>query len=291
MKLNFNPAPEGYLSALREHRSKNSRRLKFCVALVTVFSIITIYGGKAVDTTLVLAQESENDDYYDYIAEEGCNVLGLTLYGGIGTYDDYTSSNDIRTALEEYASHENIEAILVEVDSGGGSAVAGDEILHLLDEQIIPVVAHIRNMGASAAYMAILSADRIFTHPYGSVGSIGVMNTFFDYSEYNEKEGIKYVPVLSSPSKDSGTQDRTMTEQERQMYQSEVDYIYDGFVNSVAKYRNLTKEQVLKLADGNTYLGAAAKAAGLVDEVGGFKEVRNYIENLIDEPVKVCWEN
>ncbi len=294
MKLNFNPAPNIYLSALNERRAKNTRRLKFITSIVTLFTIITLYGNDVVNATIALAQETEYEEDYDYIAEEGCNVLGISLYGEIGTYlDGYTitSSNSIRSILEDYASHENIKAILVDVDSGGGSVVAGDEILNLLEEQEIPVVAHVRNMGASAAYLAILSADRIFVHPYGSVGSIGVISPLYDYSEHNQKEGIKYTPILSSPSKDAGSQDRPLTEEERKMFQADVDFIYDGFVNSVAKYRNLTKDQVLKLADGNTYLGSVALEAGLIDEVGGLGEVSAYIANKIDETVSICWIN
>ena len=301
MKSHFNPTPSGYLSALRERRTKHARRLKFITSVVMILTIVTLYGNDVVKATLALAQEAESEEYYeedyfdyDYITEEGCNVLGISLYGELGTYADgyaVTTSNSIRSILEDYGTHENIKAILVDVDSEGGSAVAGDEILHLLEEQTIPVVAQVRDLGASAAYLAILSADRIFAHPYGSVGSIGVISTFYDYSEYNQREGIKYDPIQSSPSKDAGTQERPLTKKERAMFQAEVDYIYDGFVNTVAQYRNLSREKVLQLGDGTTYLGATARDAGLIDEVGGSKEVYTYIENQINDSVRVCWIN
>lgn len=241
------------------------------------------------------AEESaEDDEYieeeYDYVGENGCNVLGLSITGEIGTDYGDTTSNAFRDTLEEYSIDERIKAILVEVDSGGGSAVAGDEIAKLLEEQAIPVIAQIREVGASAAYMAILPVDTIFAHRWASIGSIGVIIPFYDYTKFNEKQGIKYTPILSSPSKDAGTTDRALTKEERKTFQAEINFVYEGFIRDVAKYRGLTVDKVRSVADGTTMIAHEAKDAGLIDEIGGRAEVLDHLRTtLAVEPV-VCWE-
>lgn len=239
-------------------------------------------------------EESEEyvEDYYDYSSFEelGCNVLGISISGELGTKTGDSTSDYIRDTLDVYRDNVDVKAILVEVDSGGGSPVAGDEIKTLLDEQTVPVIAQIREIGASAAYMAILSADRIFAHRYADVGSIGVIISFYDYSEQNDKEGIKYDPIKTGLFKDTATGDRPLTSEERKLLQAEIDYIYDGFVSDVALYRGLSISEVKALADGKTWQAHKAVEVGLIDAVGGRPEVTNYIKETIGEEPVVCWQ-
>lgn len=241
------------------------------------------------------AEETTEDAYYEpyteySFGEYGCNVLGLTVSGDIGTDYGYTSSNYIRDTLDYYKGDETIKAILVEVDSGGGSPVAGDEIKTMLEEQTVPVIAQVRELAASAAYLAILPADRIFAHRYGSIGSIGVIIPYYDYTEYNEKEGIKYDPIKTGEYKDIANGERPLTKEERQILQDEIDYVYEGFIGDVAKYRGLTVDKVRALADGKTWLAAAAMEEGLIDEVGGRPEVTAHLRETIGEEPVVCWQ-
>lgn len=237
----------------------------------------------------------EDEEYieedFDYIGENGCNVLGLTISGEIGTDYGDTTSNSFRDTLEEHAYDERVKAILVDVDSGGGSPVAGDEIATLLKEQSVPVIAQVREVAASAAYMAILPADKIFAHRWGSIGSIGVIIPYYDFTELNDDAGIKYAPILTSPSKDIGSPDRALTKEERAMLQKEIDFIYNDFVRDVAEYRNLSIEKAFALADGNTLLAHKAREAGLVDEIGGRVEVTDYLRTIIDAEPIVCWDS
>ncbi len=229
------------------------------------------------------------DEEYDYIGENACNVLGISISGDLGTDYGDTSSDFVRDILAEYGNDERIKSILVSVDSGGGSPVAGDEIATLLDEQTVPVVAQVREIGASAAYMAILPADYIFAHRYGSVGSIGVIIPLYDYSKFNEREGIEYTPIKTSPSKDAGTPDRPLTKEERAALQQEIDFIYEEFVKDVAYYRNMSYERVKQVADGTTMLSHKAKEVGLIDAVGGKAEVTDYLRGITKEEPVVCW--
>lgn len=237
----------------------------------------------------------DEESYYDYgdddtFSDLGCNVLGISISGDLGTKEGDSTADYIRDTLDAYKANEDVLAILVEVDSGGGSPVAGDEVKDLLLDQSVPVVAQIREIGASAAYLSILSADRIFAHRYGSVGSIGVIYPYFDYSGKNEKDGIKYDPIKTGLFKDSGTSERPITAEERQIIQDELNFIYEGFISDVALYRGLTIDQVRVLADGKTWLANKALELGLIDEVGGSPEVSAYLRETIGEEPVVCWQ-
>ena len=240
------------------------------------------------------AQEDEEyvEGYYEYPDFEGlgCNVLGISISGELGTKTGDSTSDYIRDTLDAYRGNESVKAILVEVDSGGGSPVAGDQIKTLLDEQTVPVIAQIREIGASAAYLAILSADRIFAHRYADVGSIGVIISFYDYSGQNDKEGIKYDPIKTGLFKDTANGNNPLTAEERILLQEEINYIYEGFIGDVASYRGLSINEVRTLADGKTWLAYKAVELGLIDEVGGRPEVTSYIEKTIGEEPVVCWQ-
>ncbi len=306
MKTNIKLAPEGYLSAVRKRRNKQVRRVLYgtsgLLLLIITFVSSTNYG-QTLLSSIALAQETDEEYYeeeyydegyyedYDVMTEGGCNVLGLSLYGDIYTTGTGASTNAISSYLETYGQHENLKAIVVDVDSGGGSPVAGDEILQLLEDQTVPVVAQIRELGASAAYMAILSADHIIAHPYSSVGSIGVIQIFYDYTKFNKKEGIEYIPIQSGPGKDAGTGERSLTREEIAQFQEEVDYLYDGFIDQVAFWRDLSRDAVLQAADGRTFMAPKALELGLIDEMGGSREVRAHLASQIGEEPVICWVN
>lgn len=300
MKFHNDITPNTYLNNINNRWSISKTKVYFLAsALLLLLAVVsTSLGYRLSLTSLSVFAQTSEDEYvdesyadYDRIVEEGCNTLGISIYGELGTYSDgaaQTTSNDIRLYINTYADHPNIKAIWVDVDSGGGSPVAGDEIRELLAAQTIPVVAEVRSLSGSAAYMAILSADRIFAHRYGSVGSIGVIMNYYDYTKKNEKDGIEYKPILSAPGKDSGSADRPMTEEERTRFQSEIDFLFDGFVNDVAENRNLAKDKVLTLADGTTILAHLALQAGLIDELGSTAEINNYLKAKINEEPVVC---
>lgn len=304
MKTHHTLAPTAYLKTVAKRRQRHVQHVMYgttaCLLFIITALTTTSYG-HAFMSSIAFAEETDTElaydeeayyDAYNIITENGCNVLGLTVYGDIGTYDGgyaFTSSNHIRSMLD-YVQDTAIKAVLVEVDSSGGSPVAGDEIMQLLAEQPVPVVASIRELGASAGYMSILSADRIFMHKYGTVGSIGIIYPHYDYTEKNKQDGIKYEPIQSAPMKDAGSPDRPMTEAERAAIQAEIDYLFDGFVDSVAMYRNLSRVAVLESATGATFMAPEALKRGLIDEVGGIQEVRKYLSEEIGEPAVVCWD-
>lgn len=243
---------------------------------------------------------SDEDD----LADDDCSVIGINLHGTLVTYIpkhsendssydfdyDVTSSEDILWTLGQADANPNIEAIIIEVDSGGGSAVAGEEISKAIEAIDKPVIVFIREMGASASYWAISDADKIFASKNSNIGSIGVTQSYLQKSNKNKKEGYEYIELTTGRFKDTGSPDKPITAEERQLLMRDLKIIYHNFVEAVSKNRNLSIQKVEQFADGSTVLGLQAKELGLIDDIGGLNEVEKYLKKELGEEPSFCWE-
>jgi len=240
--------------------------------------------------------ELENSEYYD------CNVQGILLRGDIYTYiptdlDGYplegyegaVSSEEISYLIGEAEYDDNIKAILIEVDSYGGSPLAGEEISNDIKYATKPVVVYIRESGVSAAYLAISSADQIFASKMSDVGSIGVTMSYLDYSTQNRQEGISFVQLSTGKFKDSGSPDKSITQEEKNLFMRDLNIIQDIFIRSVSENRNISIEKVESIADGSSVLGEQAIELDLIDQIGDYYSAGDYISELIGEEVNDCW--
>jgi protease-4 len=139
----------------------------------------------------------------------------------------------------------------------------------------VPIVASIMDLGTSGGYYIAAAADTVLAHPSSVTGSIGVIMLTINARGLLEKVGVETTAVTSGPRKDMGSPFRTMTTEERAIFQGLIDSFYQRFLNIVQEGRsNLQMEQIKRLADGRIYTGDQAKAAGLVDEIG-------YLEDAI----------
>jgi len=204
----------------------------------------------------------------------GDAVAVIRLEGTItsGPEDYFTTPGIIpeRAAdlLGQAAADPAIKAVVVRVNSPGGSVVASDEIYHALLEFEKPVVIWMGEMAASGGYYIACGGDYIFAHPNTLTGSIGVISQFLNVEELMDKVGVDAVVITSGPHKDIGSLFREMTEEEQEMWERIIDETYEGFVEIVVQARNLPLEDVRELADGSIYTGQQALKLGLVDEVG-----------------------
>jgi protease-4 len=204
----------------------------------------------------------------------GDAVAVMQLSGAISSgSEDYFSTQGITPdlvadLLEQAAADSAIKAVVVSVNSPGGSVVASDEIYHALLEFEKPVVVWMGEMAASGGYYISCGGDHVFAHPGTLTGSIGVISQFFNAEELMDKVGVDVVVIISGPSKDIGSPFREMTEDEQAIWEGIIDEVYDGFVEIVAQARGLPLEDVRELADGRVYTGRQALELGLVDEVG-----------------------
>jgi protease-4 len=170
--------------------------------------------------------------------------------------------------LLEQAANPAIKAIVVRVNSPGGSVVASDEIYHMLHKFDKPVVIWMGDMAASGGYYIACGGDYVFAHPDTLTGSIGVISQFLNVEELMDKIGVDAMVITSGPHKDLGSMFREMSEEERALWEEIIDETYDGFVELVAQARDLPLDDVRELADGSIYTGRQALALGLVDQVG-----------------------
>lgn len=232
---------------------------------------------------------------------ENCTVTGINLHGTIMTYIpnhaendsffdyDATASEDVIWTIKKANENEKIKAILVEVDSPGGYPVAGEEISNAIKNSDKPVVGLIRQMGASAAYWAISSADKIFASKNSDVGSIGVTQSYLSNVKKNNKDGYTFEQLSAGKFKDSGSADKPLTTEERALFIRDINIVYENFMEDISQNRKIPIEKVKSFADGSTVLGIKAKELGLIDEIGGINEVEKYLEETIGEKPEICW--
>lgn len=198
-------------------------------------------------------------------------------------FEEVTSSDEIRKLIRKADKNDRIKAIIFEINSPGGSAVASEEIANEIKKTNKTTVAWIREIGTSGAYWVASSTDYVIANRMSITGSIGVIASYLGFSGFLEEYNVTYERLVSGNLKDIGSPFKEMTEEERTLFQKSLDEIHDFFIGEIAKNRNLRKGDVEKIATGTFYIGAKAKDLGLVDELGSREEVINYIEKQIGE--------
>ena len=179
--------------------------------------------------------------------------------------------------LTKASKDEKIKAVVLRINSPGGTVNASDILYHELKtfkaSRKIPVIASMMDVAASGGYYMAMATDAILVHPSTVTGSIGVIMLTVNAKGLLEKVGVEANAITSGPRKDMGSPFRTMTAEEKAIFQSVIDSFYHRFLTVVQEGRpQLSADQIKKLADGRIYSGEQAKAAGLVDEIGYLDE-------------------
>lgn len=186
-----------------------------------------------------------------------------------------------RKLLDELAKSDAVKAVIVQIDSPGGTTVGGEELYDGLRAIAAnkPVVATMGTLATSAGYMTAIAADRIFAERTSITGSIGVLFQYGSVGALMQKIGIDVKTVKSAPLK-AEPSPFTYPEQPgaAAMIQRLVDDTYAWFVDIVAERRGLARDKALGLADGSIYSGRQALTLGLVDEIGGEKAAVAWLE-------------
>jgi protease-4 len=186
----------------------------------------------------------------------------------------------MKEELTRAAKDPDIKALVLRINSPGGTVTASDILYHELrsfrSKRKIPIVASILDVGASGGYYVAAAADKIIAHPSSVTGSVGVIMLTVNAGGLMEKIGVHASAIASGPKKDMGSPFRPMTQEERAIFQSVIDFFYERFLSVVKEGRpNLSPEEIRKLADGRIYSGEQAKALGMVDAIG-------YLDDAID---------
>ncbi len=177
----------------------------------------------------------------------------------------------VRDYLSRAEADDSVKAVVLRIESPGGSAAASqeiaNEILSFKEETGKPVVVSMGDMAASGGYYISAYADRIVANPATLTGSIGVISELIYIEGLLEKLGLEMEIIKAGEHKDMGI--RPLTDEERQIMQAITDELYEQFVDTVADGRNLSPATVRNLATGQLYTGSQALKLGLVDELGG----------------------
>jgi protease IV len=251
------------------------QRLKRRLLLWRIIALVII-GGVALSTFT----DIKNLAAGDHIAR--LNVSGILV-------DDL----DREQALDELRNDADVLALIVRIDSPGGTIVGGESLYRQLravgTEK--PVVAVMGSMATSAGYMTALGTDHLFAREGSLTGSIGVLMQTANVTGLLEKIGIKPDTIKSGPLKAQPNPLEVTTPEARQAIKDVVMDMYGMFVEMVAERRNMDLDQAKALADGRVYSGRQALANGLIDAIGSEAEAVDWLEKTREIPSGMAIRN
>lgn len=207
---------------------------------------------------------------YGEIAYGSSNILG----------GDVANPDVIKSEIKEAEDDPSVSAILLDINSPGGTPVASTEIMEAVKNCSKPVVAWISDEGASGAYLAASGSDKIVASKSSWVGSIGVILSLTNLSKLYKTIGVDKYSIKAGKFKDMGADYRNLTAEEKQMLQKMVNEEHENFISIVAENRHLDRNYVKNLAEGQVFTGSQAKELKLIDENGGKDQALNIAAKL-----------
>ena len=214
-----------------------------------------------------------SEDYIAIVRVEGTireQSGSSTLEASSGYQHDSTMNY-----IDELMDDSNNKGILLYVDSPGGTVYESEELYQKLKEYKEttkrPIWDYMAHYAASGGYMVSMASDKIYANSNTTTGSIGVIMSGYDMSGLYKKLGIRYVSITSGKNKDSSK----FTDEQIAIYQDQINEAYEKFVNIVADGRDMSVEDVKKLADGRTYTAKQAKNNGLIDEISLYQDMKD----------------
>jgi len=202
----------------------------------------------------------------------GPRIGVVVVKGGIGMGDGGADAEAVMKQVKKFADDDGMKAVVVRIDSPGGSVGPSqeihDELAKLAKKKT--VVCSLGNVAASGGYYVAVACPKIVAAPGTLTGSIGVISQFANVKGLIERFDVKMETVKSGKLKDAGNPFRDMTPEDRAYWQALVDRVYGQFLGAVAEGRGLAEADVRKIADGRVLTGAEAKERGLVDQLGNF---------------------
>ncbi len=197
-----------------------------------------------------------------------------SIMSGEGS-EETIGSERISKAIRKARLDDKVKAVVLRVNSPGGSALASDVIWRemVMTRKVKPVVVSMGNVAASGGYYISCAADKIYAYPNTITGSIGVFGIVPNMKEmFSKNLGITFDEVKTNPYADFIPITRAMSEAEKKIITSDVEDIYNTFITHVAEGRKLTVAQVDSIGQGRVWSGADAKRIGLIDEFGGLND-------------------
>jgi protease-4 len=201
----------------------------------------------------------------------GPRVGIIEVKGAIGA-DRGADAEDVMKDIRRFAQDDDMRAVVVRIDSPGGSVAPSqeiyDEVGKLAEKKT--VVCSMGDIAASGGFYIAMACPTIVAEPGTLTGSIGVISQFPNVRRLAERFDVQVETLKSGELKDAGNPFRDMSEQDRKYWQALIDRVYAQFLQAVVESRQLPEEEVRKVADGRVLTGEEAKELGLIDELGNF---------------------
>lgn len=248
----------------------------YALSLFAAFAVIS-----RADAARKLKPDDMNISKLTGLMQQKKDAVGvIPLYGIISQGNSSRpwerGSQQIAKRIKLMAEKKEVKAILLDINSPGGSVGAVQEIysavLRARKETKKPFIARFGEVSASGGYYVASACDLIVAHPGTITGSIGVIFSVSNFEGLMKKVGVKNDAIKSGKFKDMGSPAREMTSEERKLLQEMIDDSYAQFVAAVSAGRRMPVEKVKLLADGRIYTGNQARAAGLVDNLGDLQD-------------------
>ncbi len=218
-----------------------------------------------------------------YNIDEG-NVAIIKIHSSIGIDDSLFSgdigSDSIINMIKNAENNPNVQAIVLSINSPGGTVIASKEVAEYVNGVNKTVVAWIRDIGASGAYLIASACDYIVADSLSSVGSIGATMAYVSINGTLEKYGAVYNSLSSGELKDMGSIFKDLDDAEKGIFLDIINESFNYFIGFVSEKRNLTESSVNIISDGRIVSGKKAFELGLIDELGSMEQISNYLESM-----------
>lgn len=218
-------------------------------------------------------------------AKEGKPALALVYASGMilssneGQQDGVAAADEIAEALADAAEDDDIKAVVLRIDSPGGSPVASETILHAVEQvqkKDKKVIVSMGQTAASGGYWIAAYADRIFVLPTTITGSIGVLGGKFSVQELWKAIGVNWDTIKWGQNAGMWSMNTPFSESEAERMNVMLDNVYTNFVQRVSKGRKMSVDEVEKIARGHVWSGKRAIDIGIADEFGGLDEALDF---------------
>jgi len=206
--------------------------------------------------------------------DHAASFAGGPRVGVVEVTGTISDSKKTLKELREFAEADNIKAIVLRVDSPGGSVGPSQEIYEAVKKlrEKKHVIASMGSIAASGGFYISCGAEKIFANPGTLTGSIGVIFTFTNVQGLLKWAGIQVSPLTAGKMKDAGSPFREMTAEDRVYFHAVLDDVHAQFIEAVASGRGLAVDEVKPVADGRVFTGRQAKELKLVDTLGGLED-------------------
>ncbi len=265
---------------MMEKKTKGKRNLLIILAVLVLFMVFSLAGcmGAVIGGVGAIETDLPPENSFAVI-----NIAGTIQASPDSPIDSYSYHHgNISAYLDELVEDETNHGILLRVNSGGGTAFHSDEMylkmMEYKEKTGRPIYAYFEQTAASGAYYISCAADYIGANRNCWTGSIGVIISYVNMSEFMDKLGVEEVIISTGDNKGMGSSMSRLTDEQRAIYQALVDDSYERFTAIVADSRGMDIETVKTLADGRMYTAKQALENGLIDQVMTWDEMVAKVE-------------